>query len=321
MNGRDHYADRLALKVREVERISPLLKRFVFEAADGGELPPAGPGAHLRLTLHGEGHRWKNAYSIVSAPADRSHLAIIVRRVAQSRGGSAFLHEAIKSGDVITAHEPGNLFPMSHVARKHMMVSGGIGVTPFLAYLTALKHAQTPFELHHFCREEEVAAFEHILSDFEASKVHIHPVSVSFDLSAPLMSQPLGTHFYTCGPQGLMDLALATARDHGWPASKLHFESFGGGHAGGVPFTAILKRSGLEVRVRDDQTLLEAIEEAGLEPACLCRGGACGECVTAVLEGEPEHRDHFLDEKEHATNRSIMICVSRAKTNRIVLDL
>ena len=97
MNGRDHYADRLALKVREVERISPLLKRFVFEAADGGELPPAGPGAHLRLTLHGEGHRWKNAYSIVSAPADRSHLAIIVRRVAQSRGGSAFLHEAIKT--------------------------------------------------------------------------------------------------------------------------------------------------------------------------------------------------------------------------------
>ena len=113
------------------------------------------------------------------------------------------------------------MFPMSHVARKHMMVGGGIGVTPFLAYMTALKHAQMPFELHHFCRDEEVPIFERILSGFDASKIHIHPASVSFDLRPQLMSQPLGTHFYTCGPQGLMDLALATARDHGWPASKL----------------------------------------------------------------------------------------------------
>ncbi len=321
MSGANRFAEHLALRIREIEPISPLLKRFVFEAADGGELPPAGPGAHLRLTLHGEGRKWKNAYSIVSAPSDRSHLAIIVRRVAQSRGGSAFLHEAVKAGDIVAAHEPGNLFPMSQIARRHLMVSGGIGVTPFLAYMTALKQAQTGFELHHFCRDEEVPIFERILRGFDASDIHIHPASTSFDLSGTLTTQPLGTHFYTCGPEGLMDLALAAARDHGWPASKLHSESFGSGHVGGVPFTAVLKRSGLEVSVREDQTLLEAIEEAGVEPACLCRGGACGECVTAVIEGEPDHRDHVLTAGDRASNHSIIICVSRAKTNRIVLDL
>ena len=317
MNG----ADQLALKVREVEPISPLLKRFVFEAADGGDLPPVGPGAHLRLTLNGDGHRWKNAYSIVSAPADRDHLAIIVRRVTQSRGGSIFMHEAVEVGEVVAAHAPGNLFPLSQIARKHLMISGGIGITPFIAYMAALKAAQAPFELHHFCRDQEVAIFERLLSHFDASSIHIHPTSVAFALATPLSMQPLGTHFYTCGPGGLMTLALETARDCGWPEAKLHSESFGGGHVGGVPFTAILKRSGIEVKVRDDQTLLEAIEEAGLEPACLCRGGVCGECVTSVLDGEPEHRDHFLDEQERASNRSIMICVSRAKTNSIVLDL
>ncbi|ACK52493.1 ferredoxin [Methylocella silvestris BL2] len=317
MSGADH----LPLRVRETELISPLLKRFVFEAADGGALPPAGAGAHLRLTLEGEGRRWKNAYSIVSAPADRSHLAIIVRRVAQSRGGSAFLHETVHPGAVIAAHEPGNLFPMSHIARKHLMVSGGIGLTPFLAYLKTIEATGADFELRHFCRDEEIPTFERMLSGFDAGKITIHPASAPFDLSQALAAQPLGTHLYTCGPEPLMELVLSAARDHGWPASKLHSESFGGAHAGGLPFTAILKKSGLQVAVRDDQTLLEAIEEAGLEPDCLCRGGACGVCLTNVLEGEPDHRDHFLGGAERASNRSIMICVSRAKTQTIVLDL
>jgi ferredoxin len=118
-----------------------------------------------------------------------------------------------------------------------------------------------------------------------------------------------------------MDLVLAAARAHGWPGSKLHSESFGGAHTGGAPFIAILKRSGVEIHVREDQTLLEAIEEAGFEPPCLCRGGACGQCLTDVIEGTPEHRDHYLNAADHAANRSMIICVSRVKGECIVLDL
>ncbi len=311
----------LALRIRDIEPISPLLKRFIFESTDGHELPPVGPGAHVRLMLKGDHQKWKNAYSIVDAPADRSHLAIIVRRVAQSRGGSAFLHEQVRPGQIIEARSPGNLFSMSHLAHKHLMISGGIGITPFLSYLGALKTSATPFEMHHFCRTEEVPIFERLLRDFGPSHIFIHPESEKFEIANITAAQPLGTHLYTCGPEPLMEAILATARAHGWPASKLHSESFGGAHAGGAPFVAILKRSGTKIAVREDQTLLEAIEEAGFDPNSLCRGGACGQCITAVLEGEPEHRDHYLDAAERASNRSIMICVSRAKSDHLVLDL
>jgi dimethylamine monooxygenase subunit B len=315
MNG----AAKLCLRVREVEAISPLLKRFVFESADRAPLPTTGPGAHVRLLLHDGAQKWRNAYSVVAA--DRSVLEIIARRVAQSRGGSAFLHESIEAGQMVEANHPGNLFPLSQIARKHLMVSGGIGITPFLSYLAHLKVTGAPFELHHFCRAEEVAIFEGLLRDFDAARIHLHAESTQLDLVETLRSQPLGTHLYVCGPEGLMDLVLAAARAHGWPSSKIHSESFGGVHTGGAAFVAILERSGAEIHVREDQTLLEAIEQAGFEPPCLCRGGACGQCQTEVIEGLPEHRDHYLDAAEHASNRSMIICVSRVKGDRIVLDL
>ncbi len=311
----------LTLRVREAETISPVLKRFVLELADRAPLPSTGPGAHLRLLLKEGQRKFRNAYSIAATAPDNSAYEIIVRRVAQSRGGSAFLHDHVDAGTIVEADFPGNLFPLSQVARKHLLVSGGIGITPFLGYLAYLKTTPAPFELHHFCRVEEAETFERLLRGYDAGKIHLHPEFTQFDLIETLRTQPLGTHLYVCGPEGLMDMVLAAARSHGWPGSKLHSESFGGAHAGGAPFVAILQRSGLEIHVPEDQTLLEAIEAAGLEPPCLCRGGACGQCQTEVVEGVPEHRDHYLNAAEHAENRSMIICVSRAKGDRIVLDL
>ena len=311
----------LTLRVREAEMIAPLLKRFVLESADHAPLPSIGAGAHLRLRLQEGQKKFRNAYSIAAAAPDNSAYEIIVRRVAHSRGGSAFLHDHVDAGAIVEADFPGNLFPISHVARKHLMISGGIGITPFLGYLAYLKTTPAPFELHHFCRVEEIETFERALRGYDAAKIHLHPELTQFDLIDTLRKQPLGTHLYVCGPEGLMNMVLAAARSHGWPGSKLHSELFGGAHAGGAPFVAILKRSGLEIHVPEDQTLLEAIEAAGLEPPCLCRGGACGQCQTDVVEGEPEHRDHYLNAAEHAENRSMIICVSRAKGDRIVLDL
>ncbi len=314
-------AAKLHLRVRDAETIAPSLKSFTLEAADENELPAAGPGAHLRLVLNNGSRRWRNAYSIAAASPDRREYRIIVRRVLHSRGGSEFLHEAVKPGQHLEADFPGNLFPMSQIARKHLLVSGGIGITPFLSYLGHLKAVGTPFELHHFCRAEEVAIFENLLDEYDSSRIFIHPEATQFDFVETLRTQPLGTHLYVCGPAEFMDMIIATARAHGWPASKYHSESFGGAHAGGAPFIAVLQGAGVEVRVGEDQTLLEALEAAGLEPPCLCRGGACGECRTEVIEGTPEHRDHYLNADEHATNREIMICVSRALGDRIVLDL
>ena len=311
----------VALRVAHVEPLSPLLRAFTFEPADGGLVHPVGPGAHLRLLLRGADKVYKNAYSITSNPDDRSHLQIIVRRVAASRGGSAFMHENVRVGDVIETDVPANLFPIVRTARRHLMVSGGIGVTPFLSYAAAFQATGTPWELHHFCRPDEVGIFEALLSRLPAANIHIHAGPSFGALEARLTRQPLGTHFYTCGPQPMMELVLEMARALGWPASKLHHESFGGEAHGGAPFTAVLNRSNMEIEVGAEETLLDALEAAGIDAPCLCRGGACGQCMIEVAEGLPEHRDHFLDAEEHASNRYIMTCVSRSKTPRLVLEL
>ncbi len=312
----------LTLRVRETEMVSPILKRFVFESANNAPLPSTGAGAHLRLMLKDRERKFRNAYSIAASASDNSTYEIIVRRVQNSRGGSVFLHDHVNAGMILEADFPGNLFPLSQVARKHLLFSGGIGITPFLGYLAHLKRTPAAFELHHFCRAEEVQTFKRLLPASDGGKIHLHPELITqFQLIEALQTQPLGTHLYVCGPEIFMDMVLAAARSQGWPSSKLHSESFGGAHAGGAPFVAVLKRSGIEIHVPEDQTLLEAIEAAGIEPPSLCRGGACGQCMTEVLEGTPEHRDHYLSPEEHAAGRAMMICVSRAKGDRIVLDL
>ncbi|MBS7539866.1 PDR/VanB family oxidoreductase [Ancylobacter lacus] len=311
----------LALRVVAAVPLSPTLKAFTFEAADGGLVPPSGPGAHVRLFLRRGAWSRKNAYSLVSNPEDRSHLSVIVRRVAQSKGGSAFLHEEVSEGDVIEAGLPANLFPVVRTARRHLMVSGGIGLTPFLAYIAAFEAEGTPWELHHFCRADERGAFAALLARYPASRVHIHCDADLAGLAQALACQPLGTHFYTCGPALLMEAAKDLALATGWPPVRLHAESFGAAAEGGEAFVAVLQRSGIEVMVGPETSLLDAIEAAGVEAPCLCRGGACGQCVTSVQDGIPEHRDHFLDAEERASNRLIMTCVSRAQTPRLVLDL
>ncbi|MDQ0509884.1 PDR/VanB family oxidoreductase [Ancylobacter amanitiformis] len=311
----------MPLRVAAAIPLSPTLKAFTLIPADGGLVPPSGPGAHLRLNLPVPGRMLKNAYSLISNPADRSHLAIIVRRVAGSKGGSAFLHEEVEDGDVIEAGLPANLFPVVRTARRHLMVSGGIGLTPFLAYIAAFEAAGTPWELHHFCRPDERGVFEGLLARYPAARVHLHCDVDLGVLDEALLRQPLGTHFYTCGPALLMDTVMERAAALGWPRARLHSESFGGAAEGGEPFIAVLRRSGLEVAVGADTSLLAAIEAAGVEAPCLCRGGACGQCLIEVAEGIPEHRDHFLDGEERASNRLIMTCVSRSRTARLVLDL
>ncbi|WP_347250770.1 iron-sulfur cluster-binding domain-containing protein, partial [Zoogloea sp.] len=138
---------------------------------------------------------------------------------------------------------------------------------------------------------------------------------------ALLASQPAGTHLYVCGPAAMNDEVMAAAAAAGWPASHVHCEHFGSALSGGEAFRAFLARSGVELEVAEDESLLDAIERVGVAAPCLCRGGACGVCVTPLLEGEAEHRDHFLSAEERAAGRLIMPCVSRARAGRLVLDL
>lgn len=303
-------------RIQTIQPLSATIKRITL-VPDGAEIFPAGSaGGFILLDIPGPGRVWKNAYSLVSG-ADRRRYEIIVRRVAQSRGGSAWLHDHAATGQLLEISEPANLFPVARAAQKHLLLSAGIGITPFLSYLPVLQAHNLAFELHHCCKLDEQDVFRPLLP--ESANITLHGSRNSLDLTALLSAQKLNTHLYVCGPEAFMDVVIAAAKRIGWPAAKIHEESFGGA-TGGPPFTVKLKRSGLELKVAEDQTLLEALENAGLEPPRMCRGGACGVCELQVLDGVVDHHDHFLSDAARASGKSIMTCVSRAKTPELVLD-
>ncbi len=309
----------LALRVRQVAPLSANLKHVILEAADGGLLPASLPGAHVSMLLPTPARALRNSYSVTSHYNERSRYELIVRRTESSRGGSAFIHDALKVGDVLEAGVPNSQFPIRNLARKHLLIGGGIGITPLLSFLPALRDRQQRYELHQFAQPAEAALFERLLEPHAGHHIHVHAGRGGRALLDILAGQPLGTHLYCCGPTALMEAVKQSAALLGWPGNRVHLESFGS--AGGAPFTVTLARSGGTVPVGAHETMLEALENAGVPVPSLCRGGACGQCRTRVIAGMLEHRDHYLNDVERAAGDVVMPCVSRAMTPALTLDL
>jgi ferredoxin-NADP reductase len=266
----------------------------------------------------------RNPYSLLSSPRELDHYEIGVRRMEESRGGSHYMHDEVRVGSRLEIAHPVNLFALDKIARKHVLIAGGIGITPFLAQLEDLHDGAVPYELHYSVRSPEHAAFLTRLREREGGNVRMYYDSENqaVDFDGLLSNQPLGTHVYVCGPAGLINKVIATAKDCGWPDSHVHWEQFSAPPVGDA-FDVFLSRSRLTVHVPHDQSLMESIEAAGVEVPYLCRGGVCGYCQTRVLEldGELLHNDHFLSDAEKAKGNSIMPCVSRARCKNLVLDL
>lgn len=299
----------MKLAITAIDTLSPGLKRFTFA---GPQLPWAGPGSHLVLEIPGRERTLKNAYSLIAAPAGAYQ--IVVRRVERSHGGSHWLHDHAQVGEVLEVRAPQNFFSPPRNAKRHLLLSAGIGITPFLTYLQIPGLA---YELHHCCKPEEVNSFRALLP--QGANAVLHTSRNAFNLHGLLARQRLDTHLSVCGPEGFMDDALSAAKSFGWPPAKIHLESFGSSNWGQA-FSVRLQRTGITVNVSPGETVLDALEAAGLNPSCLCRGGACGECRMQVIDGIPEHHDHYLSEAEKASGKVMMICVSRATTPELVLD-
>jgi ferredoxin-NADP reductase len=314
----------LAVEVTAIEQVTPLIKHFKLASVDGGALPAFSGGSHIIVVMRGASRMHRNPYSLLSSPRELDHYEIGVRRMEESRGGSHFLHDRVEVGSRLEIAHPVNLFALDKIARKHVLIAGGIGITPFLAQLEDLHGGAVPYELHYSVRSPEHAAFLPRLREREgdALRMYYDSESQAIDFDGLLSNQPLGTHVYVCGPAGLIDKVLATAKACGWPGSHVHSEQFSAPPVGDA-FEVFLARSGLTVQVPPDQSLMESIEAKGVEVPYLCRGGVCGFCQTRVLEldGELLHNDHFLTDAEKAKGSFIMPCVSRARCNRLVLDL
>ncbi len=315
---------RIAVRVSDIVEVTPLVKRFHFEALDGTPLPSFSGGAHIVVEMQDGDILRRNAYSLMSAPSRTSDYTISVRRDEGGRGGSRYLHDRLTAGATLHISHPTNLFPLEWRARKHLFVAGGIGITPFIAMAEQLFHDHRAFELHYAIRSREHAVYADELVARYGGRIHVYHSEQGerVPLARVLTHQPLGTHLYLCGPDRLLDAALGLAEELGWPQGSLHAERFVS-PAVGEPYRVRLARSGITVDVRSQQSMLEAIEGAGVDAPYMCRGGACGQCRTAVVacEGRLLHHDHFLSEDERASGQFVMPCVSRFEGEALTLDL
>lgn len=314
---------KLQVRVAEVVEVNELIKRFRFVPRDGGALPAFSGGAHTVVEMDDHGTRRLNPYSLMSDPEDRSGYEISVRRDDQGRGGSLYMHRHVKPGmDMVLSH-PVNLFPIDNRAKKHLMIAGGIGITPFLAQIAQLSHFGGRFELHYSARSRPLGAYMDRLTATHPTSVHCYfdDEKQMIDLSRILSMQPMGTHLYVCGPKGMIGWVLSTAEKMGWPAKALHHEEFLAPGTG-LPFAVELAASGRTITVGTTQSLLEAMEAAGVDAPYLCRGGACGQCETNVIrcDGTILHRDHWLTPEEQVAGQKIMPCVSRFEGKTLVID-
>jgi dimethylamine monooxygenase subunit B len=315
----------MTVRVTAITQVAEKVKRFRLERVDGQPMPVFSGGAHVVVAMRDGDFLRRNPYSLMSSPRDSTAYEISTLRVENSRGGSAFMHEKLKVGETLVVSQPINLFPFDVRGRKHIFMAGGIGITPFIAMMDQMLREDRSFELHYAIRNRSHGAYWKELTERYGShriKIYVDDEKLFIPVDKILSSQPLGTHLYVCGPSGMIDAVLAKARGAGWPDQNLHSERFLAPPPG-KSFRVILQKSGKTITVGTHQSILEAVEAAGVDAPFLCRGGACGQCETGVLtcNGTLEHNDHYLEPEDKNSGRKIMICVSRLNGSEITLDL
>ncbi|MEU0480491.1 PDR/VanB family oxidoreductase [Streptosporangium sp. NPDC006013] len=317
----DESGAEMDLLVRAMTLESEGVLSVILEAPDGGPLPPWEQGAHLELELGGR----LRHYSLCGTPGDSSRYRIAVLREPDSRGGSAHVHEVLRPGHLITARGPRNRFPLV-AAERYLFIAGGIGITPLLPMIAAVEAAGIPWRLAYGGRRRASMAFQAELAAYgQAATLLPEDECGRMDLDTLLGTPQAGTAVYCCGPEGLLSAVESVCA--AWPEGSLHVERFAAAPRAEVDadderdFEVVCRQSDVRVTVPRDLPIIDALEEVGVWVASACREGICGSCETKVVEGEPDHRDSLLTPEERASGATMMPCVSRSLSDRLVLDL
>ena len=285
----------------------------------GTELPPFDAGSHVDLHLP---HATRS-YSLAGNPAERRRYLLAVARGTTSGGASAYVHERLRPGDLVAIGAPRNNFPLDEAAEHSVLIAGGIGITPLLSMIARLERNGAAWSLHYSCRSRAGAPFLNRLAPF-APQVTLSlrdETPNRLDLARIVAEAPARAHFYACGPNTMLD-SFRGATAH-LASEQVHLEWFAPVEEKAVEggFLVKLCRSGLQLTVQPGQTVLDAVLEAGVAAPFSCLEGVCGSCEVGVVDGQPDHRDVILSEAERAAGKTMMICVSGARTPLLALDL
>lgn len=296
---------------------------FEIVSRDGKSLPSFEAGAHIDITVTPQFIR---QFSLASDPADCGKYLVGILREDQGRGGSIKIHQMLRPGVPVVISQPRNHFPVAKDCQRHLLMAGGIGVTPLIAMGHELSRAGADFALYYKARTRAQAAFIPELQRASwANRVHFHFSDENrLNIADVLGDYRAGDHLYTCGPAEFMDAVYAAAAENGWQEDALHREYFSvpeGAQYVNHSFTLTLQTSGLTVAVPEDKNATTALKEAGIHIDVKCSDGLCGVCKTAYADGEIDHRDYVLSKAQRASH--VILCCSRAKepNGTIVLDL
>jgi len=313
----------MPLRIAGITDAARGIRAFELVHPDGADLPSFSAGSHIKVRVpNGEVRK----YSLCNGPADRKRYVITVKREEQGRGGSISMVDQARPGDMLSVSAPDNAFALVDAPDSLIFIAGGIGITPILSMIRFLQDDELapPWKLYYLSQAPETTAY---LDELRAlgprRSVTIHHdhgnLANIFDLW-PVLEKPNRGHVYCCGPRNLME-AVRDMSGH-WSSNRIHFESFlegGGTKPDDRPFTVELARSGMELEVPVGHSILAVLRRAGVKVSYSCESGTCGSCRTAMLAGSADHRDMVLMPEEQESQ--IMVCVSRANCEKLVLDL
>ncbi len=312
------------------------------------ELPSFQPGAHVDVHLP---NGLVRQYSLTNGPGLTDVYRIGVKLEPEGGGGSRYMHESVREGDVLDISEPRNNFPLRRDAVRTVLIAGGIGITPLLAMAQTLDRQGLTWELHYFVQSDNYIAFGEMLAPLRTTgqwwryRRGDNHIAVGEMLAPPAggvttyvglspeetgaelrrITRPYGPmqHAYVCGPGPMIDAARAIAAEAGWPGEAIHFEYFKNESArdDSSAFDVTLARRNLTLRIDAGVSLLGGLRSAGVDLPSSCEQGACGTCIAMVLDGEPDHQDVYLEASEREAGDRLLTCVSRARGGRLVLDL
>ena len=308
--------DRMKLKVVAREELTKDICEFTLQSEDGGDLPPFTPGAHITVqTPDGAMRR----YSLLNDGEAPEEYVIAVKREAESRGGSASMHDKAQVCTELEVDPPENEFELVK-ASKYLLIGGGIGITPILSMARKLSEEGKSFKLIYCTRSEEETAYLQECQKFPGAIIHHDNGDLdNFYDFWDHFEEPGSEHVYCCGPAPLMEEIKAISGH--WTEGRVHFEDFSAVDAvreDDVAFNVTIASTGRTIEVPADRTILEALRDAGEATVSSCESGTCGTCKCKLIEGEADHRDLVLMDEEKDDH--IMICVSRAKSGDLVVD-
>ncbi|MBX2823666.1 MAG: PDR/VanB family oxidoreductase [Gammaproteobacteria bacterium] len=307
-------------EVVSVDSAAASVKSFKLRSVDG-KVPSWSAGAHVRVSIPGGGSR---AYSLMRMPqlAD-DMIALGVLLEDPGTGGSAYMH-SLSLGEQVELSAPVNQFELGQHPYT-VLIAGGIGITPILSMCAELQASGREYRVHYAGRTQGSLAFVAEMQAIcgDCLQLHFDDQPDALFLPQIVMAAGSDAHIYCCGPAGLIDAVKKEARVQGWGSERIHFELFSNDEnpAENSAFEVEIHATGQVIPVAADQSIIDALEDAGLDPLYDCQRGDCGICQCDVIEGIPDHRDVILTDDEKASNRVMQICVSRAKTPRLVIDL